>query len=542
MNARKLTIRQAHELLIKNEKESLGLDIRIAESHNAPGGGEMITYNSHLTPSALQFVARRKRSLDASISVIVYNSGDDEKFKSFRERGSLPPEIVNDTERQNDEQRARITTQRVTRAARRVSKHAKQVHSVLAGAQLKSADLTRPEIKQALSVFGAALNRFRKNTENAIEEYIEHGNTLIMDLITHHEIDVVSLKHALKVACFATELVAMMGEDEYFSKMSSEQIFEYLGEKPDAPLTDKVLKAKKQTLFKRELVEIFLGGFMHDAGLWQSGLQDGHEIRGAMIVAQTPQIDTVSKTLIDLVLFHSDIKELATSDGVLRVFGLSDEGGVVAFQREFFKTRDDVQVDEKFEKKNFSYKIFTETDLRKIIPVAIAEVFITRTQARKPMTRYDVITGLARWSEGGLYQTFMVALCNMQSDVIAPARAMVELGGSISINRGDQPRWFDSTGSQAVSVGHDDSRHAPHLIVIFSREEDGSQKILSYLAPKDSRLWDRADSDCRMYIPGGRFRSLSYKVVAILRQDIYEKHFKAYEDEVQQRIQAAIIF
>jgi hypothetical protein len=31
-------------------------------------------------------------------------------------------------------------------------------------------------------------------------------------------------------------------------------------------------------------------------------------------------------------------------------------------------------------------------------------------------------------------------------------------------------------------------------------------------------------------------------VVAILRQDIYEKHFKAYEDEVQQRIQAAIIF
>jgi hypothetical protein len=80
------------------------------------------------------------------------------------------------------------------------------------------------------------------------------------------------------------------------------------------------------------------------------------------------------------------------------------------------------------------------------------------------------------------------------------------------------------------------------LIAIFSREEDGSQKILNYLAPKDPRLWDRTDPECRMYIPGGRFRSLSYKVVAILRQDIYDKHFKAYEQEVLHRIQAAIIF
>lgn len=542
MNVRKLTVRQAHELLVKNEKQKLGLDIRIAESHHAPGGGEMITYNSHLTPSALQFIARRKRSLDASVSVIVYDSGDDEKFKSFRERGALPADIVQDAERDNDEERAKRTTQRVTRSARRVSKHAEQVHGVLAGAPIQSKDLTRPEVKQALSVFGAALKRFRKNTEKAIEEYIEHGNTLIMDLITQHEINVVSLKHALKVACFATELVAMMGEDEYFSKVSQEAIFEQLGEKPDGPVADKVLKAKKQTLFKRELVEVFLGGFMHDAGLWQNGRTESHEIRGALIVAQTPQIESVSQSLIDLVLFHSDIQELAAHEGVLRIFGFSDTGEVVAFQREFFKTFDDVKVAEKFKQKNFSFKIFTDADLRKVIPVAIAEVFISRTQSRKPVSRHDAITDLAKLSEGGLYQTYMVALCNMQSQVIAPARAMVELGGSISINRGDQPRWFDTTGSQAVSVGHDDSRHAPHLIVIFAREEDGSQKILSYLAPKDRRLWDRADAECRMYIPGGRFRSLSYKVVAILRQDIYDKHFRAYEEEVQQRIQAAIIF
>ena len=542
MNVQKLTIRQAHDLLVKNERQNLGLDIRIAETHHAPGGGEMITYNSHLTPRALQFIARRKRSLDAPISLIVYESGDGEKLKGHRNREDLPPEIANDVERLNGEERAKMATQKVTRSARRVAKHAEQVHGVLSGAHFKSQDFTRPEVKQALSVFGAALKRFRKNTENAIEEYIEHGNTLIMDLITQNEINVVSLKHALKVACFATELVAMMGEEEYFSKVSSEQVFEYLNEIPPPGMTDKILKEKKQVLFKRELVEVFLGGFMHDAGLWQAGVVEGHEIRGAMIVAQTPQIEMVSETLIDLVFFHSDIKELASHEGVLRVFGLSETGEVVAFHREFFKTSDEVKVSEKFKKDNFSYKIFTELDLRKIIPVTIAEVFISRTQARKPVSRHEAITALANLSEGGLYQTYMVALCNMQSDVIAPARAMVALGGSISVNRGDQPRWYDTTDSQAISVGHDDSRHAPHLIAIFSREEDGSQKILNYLAPKDPRLWDRTDPESRMYIPGGRFRSLSYKVVAILRQDIYDKHFKAYEQEVQYRIQSAIIF
>lgn len=542
MNARKLTIRQAHELLVKNEQQNLGLDIRIAETHHAPGGGEMITYNSHLTPRALQFIARRKRSLDAPISVIVYESGDDEKLKSHREKSAMPADIIHDIDNQNEEQRARVVTRRVTRSAQRVSRHAEDVHKALAGVSFQPQDLRRPEVKQALSVFGTALKRFRQNTENAIEEYIENGNTLIMDLITQHDINVVSLKHALKVACFATELTAMMGEEEYFSNVPKAAIFEQLEEKEPPNLTEKVLKQKKQLLFKRELVEVFLGGFMHDAGLWQGGLQDGHEIRGAMVVAQTPQIESISNTLIDMVLFHSDIKELAQNDGVLRVFGVSDGGEVVAFQRDFFKTRDEIEIDEKLKKKNFSYKIFTETDLRKIIPVAIAEVFISRTQSRKPISRHQVITGLAHLCEGGLYQAYMVTLCNMQSDVIAPARAMVALEGSISINRGEQPRWYDTSGSQAVSVGHDDSRHAPHLIAIFAREEDGGQKILSYLGPKDQRLWDRADAESRMYIPGGRFRSLSYKVVAILRQDIYNKHFKAYELEVQQRIQAAIIF
>ncbi len=540
MKVQKLTVRQAYELLKKNELQRLGLDIRFAEIHHAPGGGEMITYNSHLTTKALQFIARRKRSLEAPITVVVYETTDDPKLKERREIMPIPAEIQADETLQN--QRAQTMSRRVVTTAKRVAKRAENVHAALSSPQLKSGDFNRPEVKQALSIFGVALKRFRKNTENAIREYIENGNTLIMDLITQYDIDIVSLKHALKVACFATELTAMMGENDYFGSITAENLFQQLGEPCPQNLSDTLLKEKKQALFEKELVEIFLGGFMHDAGLWQVGLQDGHEIRGAMVVAHTPQIETVSESLVDMVLFHSDFREMAANEGVLRVFALSNEGDVVAFQRDYFHKTSDIAIPENLKKKNFIYKIFSDIDLRKLLPISIAEVFITQTQARKPVPHHAVVTDLASYNEGGHYQKFIVALCNMQTDVIAPARAMVTLDGHISMHRGDQPRWLNVNGCSAVSVGHDDSRHAPHLITIFSREADGSQKILQYLSPGDQRLWDRTDVDCRMYVPGGRFRSLSYKVVAILRKDIYDKHFKAYEDGVQQRIQAALIF
>lgn len=539
MRIRKLTIRQAHDLLQKNERQNLGLDIRIAETHHAPGGGEMIPYNARMTVNALQFIARRKRSIDAPIAVIIYETSDDPKLKEQR---TPSPALPEDTERQNAEQRAHDMSRRVTVAANRVAKRAEQVYGALSTPQLKTGDFHRAEVKQALSIFGTALKRFRKNTESAIREYIENGNTLIMDLITQYNIDSVSLKHALKVACFATELTAMMGERDYFGDIPPETIFHLLGETPPETIPNDLIKEKKTRLFERELVDIFLGGFMHDAGLWQDGLRDGHEIRGAMIVAHTPHIETISESLVDIVLFHSDICEMAANQGVLRVFALSADGGVVAFQREYARLAEDIRIGDNLKKPTFACKIFSEADMRRILPVAIAEVFITRTQSRKPVPRYVAVAELASYCESGLYPNYIIAMCNMQTDVIAPARAMVSLDGNISVHRGEQPRWFNVTGGSAVSVGHDDSRHAPHLVAIFLREEDGSQKILTYIPPSDPRLWDRTDPDCRMYLPGGRFRSLSYKVVAILRKDIYEKHFSAYERGVQERIQAALIF
>ena len=527
MKVRKLSIQQARDLLRKNEEEGLGLDIRIAESHHAPGGGEMIVYNSHLTHSALQFIARRKRNRRPVVDVIVYEEGDTQERPS-----PTPEEIDRKNNRINATKRAQKISKEVVDDAEGVTANAEKVYKAIPA--FKPQDLSKREIRRALSSFSQALKEFRKSTEIAVEEYVENGNTLIMDLITQYELDSLTLKHALSVACFATELASMMGTEDYFGAIEQETVLELLGERKSASkrISNDLLEEKKKQLLKRELVEIFLGGFMHDAGLWEVGLQEGHEIRGATLVSKTPQIETLSESLVDIVLFHSDIKDLSENAMASRIFGLSKRNEVVAFKREYYKSAEDVRIDENLQQENFKTKI---------LPVSIAESYITKTQARTPIPTNAVVTELADYCMGGLFQKFVIALCNSKADVIAPSHAMVILDGHISIHVDKQPKWFDASEFSAVSVGHDDSRQAPHLITIFSKEGDGSQNILDYLSPEDPRLWDRSDLDSRMYIPGGRFRSLSYQVSAILRKDIYEKHFLVFEQEVQRRLSASLL-
>ena len=260
MKVYKVTILQALDLLKKNERLNPGLDIRFAESHEAPGGGEMITYNSRLTIRALQFLAHRKRSHEALVSIIVYDSADDEMVKNFREDVSPPGHIVAggdpvdgdyvDGDQVDMEEQAQTVSRKVVTTARRVARYGRDIHSAIASPMLKSQDLTRPEVKQALSVFGRALKRFRKHTETAIHAYVDNGNTLIMDLITQYDIDTASLKHALKVACFATELASMMGFESYFGDTPPEDIYGLLEEKPPDSLSEDDLEQEKTSSSK----------------------------------------------------------------------------------------------------------------------------------------------------------------------------------------------------------------------------------------------------------------------------------------------------
>ena len=93
MKVQKLTILQARDLLQKNEVEDLSLDIRIAETHHSPGGGEMIAYNSRLTRRALQFLAHRKRDVSAYIHVIVYDKKENAEAHTPRDRDALSKSV-----------------------------------------------------------------------------------------------------------------------------------------------------------------------------------------------------------------------------------------------------------------------------------------------------------------------------------------------------------------------------------------------------------------------------------------------------------------
>ena len=123
----------------KNEEEGLGLDIRIAESHHAPGGGEMIVYNSHLTHSALQFIARRKRNRRPVVDVIVYEEGDTQERPS-----PTPEEIDRKNNRINATKRAQKISKEVVDDAEGVTANAEKVYKAIPA--FKPQDLSKREI------------------------------------------------------------------------------------------------------------------------------------------------------------------------------------------------------------------------------------------------------------------------------------------------------------------------------------------------------------------------------------------------------------
>ena len=54
-------------------------------------------------------------------------------------------------------------------------------------------------------------------------------------------------------------------------------------------------------------MEIFLGGFLHEAGLWSSAIYQGHEERGAIVVSEVSRLGDLADSLVDIILFHSEL-------------------------------------------------------------------------------------------------------------------------------------------------------------------------------------------------------------------------------------------
>ena len=545
--------------LIKEVKEKK-FDYRICSASDiiGPGGGVYVTADSELNEKHLDWLERRNPVPEGNsfVDVVLYKGA----APVAREAAEIPGDI--DLPKggalwaQEQEERAQERSQEIGEKAEAVAKGAGNLYRTIGKQDFSTADLRRPNTESGLREFELQIKGFHKAVQKAVDEYLS-GNTLVMDLILKYQLDKKTVRHALNVAAFATEMTTQLalkdeGEgqeylENYFGKLDNEELLALLGEETEGveELEQEEIEEKRLQLFKRELVEIFLGGFLHDCGLWNEPffLHEGHEVKGAKLVWELQEVRQYAPSLAKIVLFHSDISRLATRYGVVKLIESPDDPERTTFTREFFHTMKEAKTALELRPGNFEAHVLMDEDLRKVLPVALAELYITQTQDINAKQRSEVINGLTRYIRNGLFLRYMVVLCNAQVEVIAPRRSYVKLGGHLSVmvernNETRRAQRIELDGFEAGSIHHGGDRNSPHLVTLFFMHGDGSREKAEYVAPQDPALWDRsAGVESRMYIPAGRFKSnLSLKVTGFISEDVYEKILGEYEKEFARRM------
>ena len=537
-------------LLAELHKNESDYRVCAADDIVGPGGAAYITAKTELTPKHLEWLDRRNpdpENAPTTVDVVFYRGS---AVESRPPEGAKAEEPVPQGDRR---QRAEVAAAEVTERARLVATKAEKVYSSIGKLEFTAADLRTADSSARLQELEVHLRDFHASVRKAIDEYLE-GNTLVLDLILKFQLDKQTVRHALNVAAFATEITAQMalkpGEENerlrtYFRNISDAEMVELLGEEsPEDPWSSKERADRLMQLFRLELVEIFLAGFMHDCGLWNEPyfLDEGHEIKGAKIVSELPEVSTYAPALIKIVLMHSDLSRLATRFGVVKITEYPDDPERIMLRREFFRTEEEAESALKLRRGDFKSELLSAADLRKILPVALAEYYITQTQDVHAKSHSTVVTDLVRYADQGPFIKYMVVLCNSQIDVVAPRRSYVRLGGSISVLVPDRKKelkakLLDVNGYDAGSLYHGDDRHSPHLISIFVRQADGRREKAEYVAADSSGLWDRsAGLHSRMYIPAGRFQNtLDFRVTGFMGEEAYEKILGEYEEELKKR-------
>ena len=188
-------------------------------------------------------------------------------------------------------------------------------------------------------------------------------------------------------------------------------------------------------------------------------------------------------------------------------------------------------------------EVIDDAALRKILPVALAERYITQAQNVHAKSRLEIITELVRYVENGLLLKYMVVMCNVQVEVIAPRRSYVKLDGHLLVTAGGkqesgQVKRVDLKDFYAGSIHHGSDRNSPHLITLFFQRPDGSRAKAAYVAPQHNALWERsAGISHRVYIPAGRFyNNVSLSVTGFMSEEVYRKVLGDYEREFKRRM------
>jgi hypothetical protein len=275
-------------------------------------------------------------------------------------------------------------------------------------------------------------------------------------------------------------------------------------------------------------VEVFLGGFLHDAGLWSSAIYQGHEERGALVVSEVSRLGDLADSLVDIILFHSDLENLATQSGAIRTRTVVEEE--VSFSTDFYPSEE--AAEEFLLLRSEDSKLLGENDFRKIIPVAVAEFFITATEDRTPRPARDVIGEAVALSETSLYGQFMMTLCNSQPEVEAPPRALVEFDGRVPVGATGKKHLMALDGDVGVSV-YNVGWYAPHAIGILKKSAGGGLQNLERIQPAHPELTERSNMEGFMYVPVGRVGNLTVTVIGILGKETFERNFQDYATWVE---------
>jgi len=532
MNAVSMSTRSLRDILKKKE---LGFKVCIGRDVAGPGGAIFIKAHTELTERHLTWLEQRNPFRDKGPTYVEGGVLEGSAPGSLPEeigRQAQPAETVRERRK-----RAEQGSREVTERAEAVTHQAQEVFRLIGDLAFPESALRHPKVQANLQELDERIRHFHTAVRSALDEYLA-GNTLIMDLISQYGLGSRVLQHGLNAAVLAIEiasqvLVADKGEGAG-SKGEQE------GEQGSA---DELPKESREQL-KLELAEIFLGGFMHDCGLWSEELdpEEGHEAAGARLIHSIPSIGDLAPALIRIVLFHSEIFRLANKAGVVEIVE-EGEDGKVSFDAEFYSTPEDAHAAMRLRPGRFRAAVVSERDLRVILPVAMAEQYLTRREGFEAQSPGSIVGRLASEVRGGLYERFAVAMCNVQG--VAPRRAYVILEGTVSVlvegEDGNRRRQsLDLTECEGCSIGHGDDLYSPHLILLFGMGIDGQREKLEYVDPRDGSLWGHAlRPQKRMYIAAGRHREeLTVRVTGFMNGEVYGNVLGEYEQELKRQMQS----
>ncbi len=507
MNPISMSTRDLRAILREAEAKEPGVAVRVAADIYGPGGSVFIAANSKLTERHLVWLEQRNPAADTKPTYVDIIITQERRSSSDFARAVESADSVTERRRRSSE-----ISRDVVVKADDVAKKATEVYRIVGEQAFTTSALRNREVIENLSALNSRIQMFHTSVRAAIDEYLV-GNTLIMDLIARHDLATRTVQHSLSVAVFAAEL--------------SSQV-----------LLKGAARLKEGSALAKDLAEIFLGGFMHDCGLWNESdaAVENHEAAGAKLIWHIPEIGDFLPSLTKIVLFHSDIIRIAGRPGLVEIVEQPDKPGKTVFKAEFYRSEEEAQTASSMRGGNSQATMLTEDDLHKVIPVAVSEYCITQTEGFSAKSRSEVVDRLVGYEESVHYLDYVVALCNAQVEVIAPRRSYVELTGGIT----GSGKEISLDGFEGGSMWHSDDIYSPHLITLFGPGQQGGKHRLNYVSPHDGQLWARPlDSEKRLYIPAGRHKgTLGLRVTGFMSEDVYENILGEYEMELKRQMQA----